>query len=229
MTRIMRRGRRDEEGFTLIEVLVAATLTVGLLFTMLGFIQSTHKSARQGIASTDDVNTVRQASFAMTKSIRAAAGPTLTTPAVVSGDDDSIVFYSNINSGTSAGITAPNRYSYALQSSSDGLLELVETILRPDAGSNPPAYTGAGGQSSRVLARRIVREANQPVFRYLDISGNRLGTDNGTEYVLATADLPRVTSIQVRAAVQSQTNPGVTPTVVTNQVRLSNAYYQDND
>ncbi len=95
---------RREDGFTLVEVLVAATLGFVVLAATLGLLESTTRFSTGVLAKTDSMQRGRLALDRITQVMRSQVCPDLDTPAVsATSTATAITFYSDLNN--EAGVT----------------------------------------------------------------------------------------------------------------------------
>lgn len=221
-------GRDD--GFSVIEVLVAA----GLFVALIGIVAST---AILGLRTSDGLGVrldnagqAQQGIAAVSKVLRTAVLPdqlddqactTCANTAIVQASTTRVTFYANLNNTG--------------QGPSLVTLEVVADPDHPGSGmlresSQPPiplsgnryTYCVAGTTGcvvhTHVLARGLDWPAT-PMFGYYDFSGTTI-----TSTSLASTDLPRVSSIDVMVTSQTRPTPGAYPAATQVQrVRLPNA------
>ena len=121
---------REEDGFTLPEVLVAMTMTVAVLFALYAIFDASVRVWDAGGAEIEAVENARLGLERMEREIR-AAHPRDGGVLLESGDADSVVFYNKPDTG------APARITYAPSAGSPKfLLRNGVRVAGPLAGSD---------------------------------------------------------------------------------------------
>ena len=219
---MMRQLKRSDEGVTLIEMVVVIAILSGVLAMVMTVIIAAQKNVNGNSARLDQIQQGKVAMESMSKTLRTAVRPSQLNAtctgcdqaAFLQGNARSVQFYANINNP--ANILGPSRVSYTVSNSG----VLTETLQAP----NPHAATDYNYQYctpgpgctviSRVLARGV--SLNKTMFTYYDASNNTFST-----LPLASADLPRVDSIDIIVNVSSSAQ--VSSTTFTQRVTLPNA------
>ncbi|HAS08341.1 MAG TPA: hypothetical protein DCR52_03655 [Actinobacteria bacterium] len=219
---MMRQLKRSDEGVTLIEMVVVIAILSGVLAMVMTVIIAAQKNVNGNSARLDQIQQGKVAMESMSKTLRTAVRPSQLNAtctgcdqaAFLQGNARSVQFYANINNP--ANILGPSRVSYTV----DNAGVLTETLQAP----NPHAATDYNYQYctpgpgctviSRVLARGV--SLNKTMFTYYDASNNTFST-----LPLASADLPRVDSIDIIVNVSSSAQ--VSSTTFTQRVTLPNA------
>lgn len=166
--RLLRRLRSDESGFTLTELLVAASVSIIVLLGAMQVLDDGVTQARRSQDRIDTAQTARAALFAMTRQLHSQVCLGPNTAAII-GDgntgDYRIRFY-NFTGGPSAAYR-PVRREFAYDASA---LTITESVWTPDASSNFPALTYTGAPRTKVIAENVlptqVSGNNVPIFRY---------------------------------------------------------------
>lgn len=162
----LRERRRDESGFSLIELIVTMAVASMIMTSFVAFMISSQRTSAQVTDSVSDFGTIRVAVAAVTRDIRTASRLPLNTvdaPFVVA-QEDRTVFYANLG-----GIDAPVRIEI-VRDATDQLITRVWDPIDPNAGewdaTNFPALSDVASASTRFLTQEIVNEAGAPVFEY---------------------------------------------------------------
>ncbi|CAB4798245.1 MAG: hypothetical protein F2740_02360 [Actinobacteria bacterium] len=219
---MMRHLKRSDEGVTLIEMVVVIAILSGVLAMVVTVIIAAQKNVNGNSARLDQIQQGKVAMESMSKTLRTAVRPSQLNAtctgcdqaAFLQGNARSVQFYANINNP--ANILGPSRVSYTVDNSG----VLTETLQAPNAHAatdyNYQYCTPGPGctVTSRVLARGV--SLNQNMFTYYDASNNTF-----TTLPLASADLPRVDSIDIIVKISSSAQ--VSATTFTQRVTLPNA------
>jgi Flp pilus assembly pilin Flp len=158
LTRILRRLRREESGFTLVEVLVACSL--GTVILLASFMILDSSAALTGRV-TDNVDRTQRARFAMaqvTRDLRSQVCPAVGSPAIVDGQDYSVTFYAFLGTGA----FVPDKFQILWDSSTNSIVE------KKWAGSGAaPNTTWASPPTQRTLLSDVrPAPSSAPVFAY---------------------------------------------------------------
>lgn len=172
----LRRHRRDDQGFTLAEMLVTTMLLVLVFAMATTALVATQRISAENAGRANEAADQRVAFQTLSKTVRAAGALTTTGTAflpstplvgtavpVVSGSE--VWFYSYI--GVQA-TPKPVLLRYYVQSG-----QLIEATRQPDAASVAPNYTyNTTTPKTRVLARNVVTPTfAKPLFTYYDVNG----------------------------------------------------------
>jgi hypothetical protein len=158
LTRILRHLRREESGFTLVEVLVACSL--GTVILLASFMILDSSAALTGRV-TDNVDRTQRARFAMaqiTRDLRSQVCPTVGSPAIVDGQDYSVTFYAFLGTGA----FVPDKFQILWDSSTNSIIE------KKWAGSGAaPNTTWTSPPTQRTLLSDVrPAPSSAPVFAY---------------------------------------------------------------
>jgi type II secretory pathway pseudopilin PulG len=161
MSRVLDRLRREESGFTLVELLVACSLgTVILLATFMMLDSSVVLTGKV----TDRVDRTARSRVAMeqiTRELRSQVCPAAGVPAVISGQDYSVRFYSYM--GAPGGSFVPDIREIAWDTNTNSITDKLYT------GSGASPYTtwpATPSQTRTILTDAKPPPANAPVFAY---------------------------------------------------------------
>jgi Tfp pilus assembly protein PilW len=178
-----------EEGFSLVEILVALPISIVVLmaiFTMMNV------SIRQSAAVTDRVDAVQRGRTAMeriTRVMRSQVCPVTTGAAFTSADSSSMTLYADMTGGASS----PQRHTITYSAAGSGSITediYVGTGTWPDlAFSNTPSQT-------RQLLRSVSPVSGVPVFRYYAYDANGAVSTTPMTVPVASAQLPRIVYVE---------------------------------
>ncbi|HEY6762995.1 MAG TPA: type II secretion system protein [Baekduia sp.] len=208
---------RDEDGFSLVELLMAMAigsivLTMLMLVSMRALTSSATAQNRVETAQTarlamDHVTQLLDAQTCLLVPDTRADHPddVATQPPIVSGTDNSLTFYADLNG--SATWASPDRYTLTYDPTARTLSEtrVVGT------GSEPRVqYTST--PTSKVLATNIMPARNaanvvQPIFKYYTFPA----VNTSTPVQIATADMATKAGTVTRIEVQFQPVPRLSP------------------
>lgn len=163
---------RADGGFALAELLFAMTLSLIVLFAVVGAFDAFNGGVAANQRLTGAEDTARRELAAMVRVLRDAGAPAPasgTQPAtVVQAGANDLVFLSTSWPGDSgAGAAANHVERYCLDSASRTLW--FDGLRAGTAGSATPGSacpSQASGWTSRLVARDVVNDAAQPVFSY---------------------------------------------------------------
>ena len=158
MTRVLHRVRREESGFTLVEMLVACI--VGTTILIASFMMLDTSVVLTGKV-TDRVDRTQRARLAMeqvTRELRSQVCPSAGTPALVDGQGNSVTFYAFMGSGA----FVPDKLQILWDSSTNSIVE------KKWAGTGTaPNTTWAATPTQRTLLTDVKPSpATAPVFAY---------------------------------------------------------------
>lgn len=195
------RVARDQRGFTLIELMVAATVGIIVLLVAFALLDASSKSYGQIDARLDSTQRARRAMDWFEREIRAQACPNPSTPAVpalVQATDTSMTLYVNTAGstatapppGTPISTFAPTQHRLELTAG-----KLVDSTLASDGTVS----------SAKTLSTNIGAVSGVPLFRYYAWKQGSGSTPTLPDTVplttpLSAADLQRVVKISISFA-----------------------------
>jgi type II secretory pathway pseudopilin PulG len=150
---------RDEAGFSIIELLVAMTVGIGVLFAVLALLDT---STRLSASTVDRVETTSRARLAvdlLTRQVRSQLCLGTDLPAMTAATPTSMTFYGSLAPEASPLIVQRRTLTY--DAATRRLLESVWT----GAGTRPNVTFDTAPKTS-VIADGIVPNATRPVFEY---------------------------------------------------------------
>jgi prepilin-type N-terminal cleavage/methylation domain-containing protein len=183
----------DERGFSLTELLVAVTIGMVILMAAFMVLDRTISSSAQIADRTEALQRGRAAMDLMARELRSQVCLGTTKP-MVSGDDTSVSFYSDLSSGNPM-VIKQRTISYS--SSTNKITEAAVT----GTGTYPAlSFTGAAANTTLLGKARQIMDGStaRPIFRYY---GYQTGTTNGTLVQLPSplnpTNLGRVAMIKI--------------------------------
>jgi type II secretory pathway pseudopilin PulG len=216
---------RDERGFTIVELLVAAGAGIFVLFALLGLLDT---STKLSATTTDRVQTTGRARLAMdliTRQVRSQLCLGTDLPALTNATPTSMTFYGSLAPEASPLIVQRRTLTY-----DPALKRIVETVwtgagVRPNITFTTPPTVG-------VVAQDVVPDGTTPIFQYfrfqVPAAGGTARPALITTTPLSTDDLAR--TIQVGFSFIALGKYPKTRVAVINQVyvRTSNPTNPDN-
>jgi hypothetical protein len=228
-----RRDHPLDSGMSIVEVLVAVALFT-VLTTMIASMAIMSLRISTGMQVRLDNSVQGNLGMAATsKVLRTAVLPDqleanacdgCADTAVVEATSTRVKFYANLNN------TGQGPSQVTIEVLRDPSASEAGAVLRQSV--QPPRPLGGGKYTFcdpevdqtchveiRSLARGLLWPTQQPVFTYYDFDGLRIDRSD-----LTSAELPRISSVDVSFTVQTRPGHAVTPTATTIQrVRLPNA------
>lgn len=198
---------RDERGISLMELLVAMTVTTIILVAIGGFVTAAIKGSAVNV--TADLN-ARQASTAMTSLTRylhvattlPRNGQVLPDPAFVAASSTDITFYTYVN--LSSTDEQPIRVRFYQDPTTKGLVQSVTTSTY-DATSGYYSFPAGAASTNTTLTGPIATPTSDslPLFSFQQLSG--ADVDSSTGGVVPAASLGTINSVVVNLEVGSTT------------------------
>jgi hypothetical protein len=216
---------RDERGFTIVELLVALTAGLAVLFALLGLLDTT---TRLSATTSDRVETTARARLTMdllTRQVRSQLCLGTDLPALTAATPTSMTFYGSLAPEASPLVVQRRTLTY-----DPALKRIVETVwtgagVRPNITFTTPPQVG-------VIAQDVVPDGATPIFRYyrfqVPAGGGTARPALVTTTPLGTDDLAR--TVQVGFDLVALGHYPKTRVAITNQVyvRTSNPTNPDN-
>jgi prepilin-type N-terminal cleavage/methylation domain-containing protein len=210
----------EDDGFTLIELMVtAALMSLCAIVVMTTVIGGVRTSAR-GEKRTDDAARAQSTLLQITADLRAAASFAEATP-------DKIVVYTRTTGASDSSPTAqPERVVYERTGSPRGSLTMSRQAGTLTAG----VWAGTGTATTRTLSLGVLDKATagRALFTYLSVLDSRRQCTTGPTTsslgatVTGTGNLNRIYSVEVWLTVQSAPQLGGQPLVVPGGAVLAN-------
>lgn len=221
------RSLRDDkdEGFTLVEILVAIFILGIVLAAVQGTLIMTQRTVGMDFVRVDQTQMGRLSMDAITRNLRTAVLPSQLNgtctgcdlAAFLKAEPYRVQFYANINNDSN--IVGPSRVTYEVTAG-----KLKETLQPPNAHAATDynyqyCTPGTGGCVVKIRTLATGVQSTSPIFTYYSKDGTTLGT-GGT---LSSADLAAVDSVDVLISVKKSTSSTVPATSFTSRVTLPNA------
>lgn len=146
---------RAQDGMTLMEVLIAATIGFIVIAGTLGLLESTMRLSGGVMAKTDAMQRGRLAMDRVTQQLRSQVCLNLTTPAIEAGATaDSVTFYADFT-GDPAAVPAPPKKRTLAFSATTG--NITESVLE-GLGADPGPYTYLTAPKKAVIFENAARQ-----------------------------------------------------------------------
>jgi Flp pilus assembly pilin Flp len=169
VTRVLDRLRREESGFTIVELLVACI--IGTLVLLATFMMLDSSVVLTGKV-TDRVDRTQRSRVAMdriARELRSQVCPAAGTPALIDGQDYQVTFYAF----SSAGSFIPDKLQILWDTNTNSIIE------KRWAGTGVSPYTTYSGTptSTTTLLNEVKPPpSNAPIFTYAGIAGSAFTT-----------------------------------------------------
>lgn len=171
---MIRRLRRDERGFTLIETLIAAAMMAGVMGASLTALGEFTSTTRMADRQNDSQQEARRALGAIGQELRNLASPTNELPqAVEKADPADLVFLSVDGDRPDGSLNTRNtmRVRYCLDAATSTLWRQQQTWTEAAPPAIPPtsacpAAPGPGGWDDQKVAASTVSNGARAVFTY---------------------------------------------------------------
>jgi Tfp pilus assembly protein PilW len=190
-----RASMRAEDGFTLVEVLLGAVLSLLVIYAGLAVLDNSVKLARVTDQRVDASQRGREAMETVTRELRSQVCLG-SQPALTAGSDTAVTYYVNLVGHDAT----PERHSMALVNGDLVLNRYVGT------GTTPNLTFPAQPTSSRVVAENVQQVGTTPIFRYY--KWNSSGATVVPTTQLATPLTTATLGEPVKIAISFRVNPG---------------------
>jgi hypothetical protein len=198
---------RRQDGFTLPEVLVAATVGFVVLAATLGLLESTVRLSFGMVAKTDSMQRGRLAMDNITQQLRSQVCLNLDTPAVKYADANKVEFYVDFSSADGSKPPFLRSLRFPVDPGAAGDIQAYTWVTTVD---NPtPAHFSGAATSAGVVLENVVRQRKtsnpaqeEPFLRYYAYQpvGNPPRPEPTLELTppLGTAELARIARIDIK-------------------------------
>jgi prepilin-type N-terminal cleavage/methylation domain-containing protein len=177
---------RQEQGFTLPELLMGMIIGLLVLFAGLSLLDRSTQLAGTTRQRVDATQRGRLAMDAVTQELRSQVCLDATTAPIVAGSDTSITFYANTGDANAV----PQEHVISLTGGN--------LVLQKYVGSGSPLVFPATPTSTRVLLENVAAVSGTPLFSYYQWgSGTPTLPDSQLTTPLAATDLDNVVKIAV--------------------------------
>jgi len=156
----MSRLRRDEQGFTLVELLVTLLVGMVIMAGVLGLLDMTLRGSASTIGRTQAVREGRGAIDRVGQELRLASCPS-TGPAVLSATDTSVSYYVSRPLTNWAATPVVERHTLTY----DAAQGTITLVVSPGTGV-PPVWSATPSRQA-VLATGLSQTGTTPIFQYL--------------------------------------------------------------
>lgn len=190
----LRRVRSQDDGFTLMELLVGGSIGLLVLFGAISVLDSTLRVSRQTQARVDASQRARTAMEVLTRALRSQVCLSLTAPALTTATSNNVIFYVNLGQVHSS----PERQEISLENG--------DILIRRWVGTGtPPSMTWpTTPTSTRTLIENVQTYDGTPFLRYYAWqNGNPVLPTTMLPAPLSTANL----ALPVKIAVSFRTLP----------------------
>lgn len=194
----MTNKKITQKGFTIVELIVAIALFVVLSLGVISLVSIMLTTVRQQGGLLADSESARKVAFGIISELRNSVTSSLGAYAIETADDQTLVFYSNVDGGTDI-----EKIRYFISNGT-----LVRGVTKPTG--NPLVYN-SGNEVTFVVQKNIANGANK-LFYYYDGTYNGV-TDN---YLSQPVNVTQVRYVKIKmqvynkAGVKNQTSYAIT-------------------
>lgn len=224
MTPLDRLRRNDDDGFTVVELLVTMVIT-GIVLAILGtFFANISRLTNWSGQDRDKTGQAALALDAVRSVVRVAAdlpvSGTTTNPAVVKATPTTLTITAYSNASASITATPPIRVTFALVSDSTGTGILQQTRQVATMIGQYWSFANSGVGTTTEVARGFSTDAATPFFTYVDSNGKVFPMTNP----VTGANLAKITFIRVTTTLDAGTTSGgpTDDVVVTTSIGMPN-------
>jgi Tfp pilus assembly protein PilV len=186
---VLGRLRRDEGGFTLVELLAAMMVGMVVLFGILGLLDATINSSARSAGRVQGVREGRMAMDRIGQELRLASCPADGT-AIISGDASSVSFYTSRPQSDFRLADLVERHTIAWNGGDVRL-----TVTR---GSGVPVVWDAAPVRTSVLASGLQLVSGQPFLQYLGYTVPSAPATSTLTAPLSATDLSLTAQVRVQ-------------------------------
>ncbi len=209
MSALARRLAREESGFTLVELLVAATLMLIILGATLTSVTAFQKNTETNNLQNDSQDEARRGIDRLAKELRNLASPTNETPQAIKRKDDQDLIVQSVAENRPVGsLNARNTQYVRYCLNADQKIVYRQTLTWVTA-TDPsyPAATecpGSGWEATEVVGQHVVNGA-RPLFTYNEADPLRTTEIHTSVYVdVDTARTPSEVSLFTTVFLRNQ-------------------------
>lgn len=196
----------DDHGFTLIEVIISASLGVVVLLAAFQVMDTAIRTQSDASARVESVQGGREAMNWIGRVIRSQTCLGDTNPALTAASPTSLTLTTSLGpERLNPGYQTLQRRTLTFNASQQ---TITETTV---AGSGaPPSTTFNGASSSRIIAERVRLDGSVPMFRYYALQGNpaqaslEISPGAGLTLPSGKANLARIVRIDVNFLIRSR-------------------------
>jgi type II secretory pathway component PulJ len=200
---------RGEDGLTLIELLLAATLMLIVLGATLTTFNAFERNVQVNSRQNDAQQQARQAMDLMARDLRNLASPTPELPFAVDVKEPfEVIFQSEGKEKAADSLNAQNttRVRYCLNSENRKLYRQIQTWKTEDPPALPAvAACGAGTWTHTLVVASDVTNGDRPVFTYNAVEADRVTEVNAQVFVdVNPGKRPAETDLQTTVFLRNQ-------------------------
>ncbi|AXV06457.1 hypothetical protein DVS28_a1766 [Euzebya pacifica] len=207
--------QRDEDGFSLIELLVGISILaiVGTVVTSTMIVTlRTTESVENTAASSAAVRTAESRVLSLLRSaVHPSSSAVNQPPAIYAGTDWGLGFYSQHGLNPR---NPPNEVVLFVNNQN----ELIERVTTP-SGSGPDWTYSTANRTERVIARGLT---SRSIFTYYDRNDPGASSMTISGGWLNSAQLDSVESMRVEMSLDADDNPRTTPVTISSRIELRN-------
>ncbi len=214
---LVRRPRRDERGFTLMEMMVATAL---LSLVTAGAFGTLIEMQHQALLTTDRFTAEGEAqtiSDRITKDLRTAVAPSSTQAAFASATTNDVTFYASLSDPN-----GPTKLHAYVSAASGNVSVFHEDSTAPDPGGSPGNYTYTQNPTVTRIDGRYLDSTAPVVFTYYDSNFNVINPANLT----TLAGLRSIDAVGINLRVRVR--PGAPVVVINTVIHARNVDYNPN-
>lgn len=180
-----------EQGFTLIELIVAIAIFVILSVGIITLVASVFVDSNRQGASLANADQTRKLGNQIRQELRNAVTASNGAYAIATTNDQELTFYSNVDGGTDI-----ERVRYYLQNG-----KLMRGIVKQSG--SPPVYSGT---ETSVAVQNDIANGSNPIFYYYDSNYD----DNTDPALTQPVNIAQVTYIRLNIQVLKRTTASTT-------------------
>jgi prepilin-type N-terminal cleavage/methylation domain-containing protein len=226
---------RDQEGFTLIELMVAITLGMLVLFALTSLIDTGGRARARLSDKTETVQRMRNGMDRITRVLRTQVCANTATPPIISGSASSVTFYSDVSGTTQNSAFRPRKVELSYSTDDGG--SVVQKTWDPTNTASPWTYNTSPSQTSTLIDYVAADSSgSSSIFEYyafdalttelaLPLNGTLSGTTVPANSVAKVSKI----NVTLRARPQSGNTTATRSTQMTNTVYTRNADFSGGD
>lgn len=223
MSRLHRRlrRRRDERGYTLVEMMIATALLSLVTASAFGVV---NVMSNQAMSTTDRFTAQGEGETIadrITKDLRTAVAPTSVDAAFASAGANDVVFYASLTDLSTAGKGPTRIHAYTSLVPGTSVYVFHEDATPPDSTSTPGNSTYTGASVNRLDGQYI--DTSLPIFTYYDSDGNPITPLP----ITGVTPLRSIDAVGIRLRIR--VHPHSPTVVISTRVHIRNVDYNPNN
>ena len=157
---------RNQDGFTLIELMVTITLSMLVLFALMTLIDTGGKARARIGDKTESVQRLRNGMDRITRILRTQVCADTGTPPLISGTASSVTFYSDMTTTVSNSAFRPRKVELSYSSDDNG--SIVQKVWEPTNTASPWTYPNAASPTrvNTLIDNATAADGGDEVFSY---------------------------------------------------------------